>query len=79
MMWRPEGWVTKKPVNYVLHCFAPEECSASFYEAGADAMLKCIRNRFEQHLNWLDSRREHASAKALTYLLDSIADPDEEG
>ncbi len=45
MSWRPEGWVTLKPKSYPLHCLAADDCVASSFEAGADALLKEIRKQ----------------------------------
>jgi len=42
-MYRPEGWKRKEITNNPLHCFAPQQCADSFFEAGADAMLEGLK------------------------------------
>ena len=44
-LWRPEGWNTLKAKNQPLHCFAPDVCVGEAYEAGADAMMKALKDR----------------------------------
>ena len=51
-LWRPEGWNTLKAKNQPLHCFAPDVCVGEAYEAGADAMMKALKDRTEQAEEW---------------------------
>ncbi len=46
MEWRPDDWKPFEVKEYPLHCLAPEQCTNSVYEAGADAMYKSLNKRF---------------------------------
>ncbi len=41
--WRPDGWKRLPVTNNPLHCFNPQECADSSFEAGASAMLRALR------------------------------------
>lgn len=43
--WRPPGWKRKEITNNPLHCFAPQQCADSFFEAGADAILEGLKHQ----------------------------------